>query len=266
MRKIQKVLLMSLIVVLLAGCNIGNQLHNRGGYNRVNNLMTQKEYESLTDEEKEEIEKLVESLDFDPNRTIDVINKALGSSIEDARSIAGALVRAGVRGVIRAELFEPEQGYTYRLEVESEENKIYIVSLTFPRWSWQEGKLVSVETIVDSETGEHIYDDGHVPVMSSPEPPDLSTFEFDVEKTVQVIQDVTNIDRDEILEAVYGFPRYSIKGAISAELVENAEEKLISVKILTEGNRYYIITFREYIDGYITWSFMDAETGEMLMG
>jgi len=232
----------------------------------VENIMTREEYNALTIEEKEELEEVLETINFDPNRTLNVINEALGSSISDARKVAGALIRVDVRGVIRAKLYEPEQGYTYRFEVESEDNKVFNVLLTFPRWSWQDGQTVSIEAIIDSETGENLYNDGHVPQQGPLEPPDLSTFEFDVEKTVQVIQDATNIDRDEILEAVYGFPRYSIKGAIGAELVENTEEKLISVKILTEGNRYYIITFREYLDGYITWSFMDAETGEMLMG
>ena len=260
MKRKRCILLLLALMVVVIGCN------NLGGYRRVENIITREEYDALTIEEKEELEEVLETINFDPNRTLNVINEALGSSISDARKVAGALIRVDVRGVIRAKLYEPEQGYTYRFEVESEDNKVFNVLLTFPRWSWQDGKTVSIEAIIDSETGENLYNDGHVPQQGPLEPPDLSTFEFDVEKTVQVIQDATNIDRNSILEVVYWFPRYNIKGAVSAELVEDTKEKLVSVKIKTEDSMYYIVNFWEYLDRYLYRGIMDVESGEMLTG
>ena len=97
---------------------------------------------------------LAEEVGFNWDNTVRVLNEAIGRTEIDAMIVAEVLDSAGVRGVIKAELPEREPGKALLMEVESEDNKLYVISLSLPDSS---NRVASVHNIKDVETEELIY-------------------------------------------------------------------------------------------------------------
>ena len=110
-----------------------------------------------------------ESITFDIENTIKVLQEALGRSTREAEGIADILMLAGVQGVRRAELLDSLELDTHfprgrpLLEIESEDNKIYHLHLTFlTSYGFENSRFYSIDRIIDLETGVWIYNDDDI--------------------------------------------------------------------------------------------------------
>jgi len=149
---IRKLILISLLVLLAAGCDMELQIHR----NDVEN--EEMEYSEVSDEDRELYLRIAEEAGFDWDSTVRVLDAAIGRQTDDALIVAVILGRAGVRGAIRAEMLEREPGQARFMEVESEDNRIYILGVTLPSPIFDNSNsFMGVVTIKDTETGELIY-------------------------------------------------------------------------------------------------------------
>ena len=116
------------------------------------------EYSVESDEDREIYLRIAEEVGFDWDSTVRVLDAAIGRQTIDALIVAEIIGCAGVRGVIRAEILEHEPGQPRYMEVESEDNRIYILGVTLPDPIFDNSnRFMGVVTIKDAETGELIY-------------------------------------------------------------------------------------------------------------
>jgi len=149
---IWKLMLISLLVLLAAGCDTEAQIQSNDGGN------DEMRYSEASDKNREIQLRLAEEVGFDWDNTVRVLDEAIGRQTIDARIVATALGQAGVRGAIRAEMLEHEPGQARYMEVESEDNRIYILGVTLPNPIFDNSnRFMGVVTIKDAETGELIY-------------------------------------------------------------------------------------------------------------
>jgi len=145
-------MLISLLVLLAAGCDTEDQIQ------RIDVGNDEMEYNEVSDKDREIYLRIAEEAGFDWDSAVRVLDTAIGRQTGDALIVAGRLGRAGVRGAIRAEILEHEPGQPWYMEVESEDNRIYIVGVTLPDPIFDNSKsFMGVDTIEDAETGELIY-------------------------------------------------------------------------------------------------------------
>ena len=149
---IRKLILLSLLALLVAGCDTEAQIQrNDGGDDEMR-------YSEVSDKDREIYLKIAEEAGFDWDNTVRVLDAAIGRQASDALIVAGRLGRSGVRGAIRAEMLEHEPRQARYMEVESEDNRIYIVGVTLPDPIFDNSNsFMGVVTIEDAETGELIY-------------------------------------------------------------------------------------------------------------
>ena len=149
---IWKLMLISLLVLLVAGCDTLAQTQRDDGGNE------ELEYSVESDEDREIYLRIAEEVGFDWDSTVRVLDAAIGRQTIDALIVAEIIGCAGVRGVIRAEMLEHEPRKARYMEVESEDNRIYIVCVTLPNPIFDNSNsFMGVVTIEDAETGELIY-------------------------------------------------------------------------------------------------------------
>ena len=111
-----------------------------------------------------------EQINFDWDKTVAVIRKALGTSDEEdskaeAMEVAYAFRQAGVRGATRAKWRNIPEFEEKVLEIKSEDKIIYHLTFTI---SLPSG-LNIIDAIIDPETGLVIYEESHDPDLIGPE-------------------------------------------------------------------------------------------------
>ena len=176
---IRKLIILCLLAFLLSGCDTykPSRGYERSGQTendsticryymesidiktpRDNGGSEQMDNSEVSEKNREISLRLAEEVGFNWDSTVRVLDEEIGRQTRDARILASALGRAGVRGVIRAELPERERGKAWYMEVESEDNRIYIIGVTLPDPIFDNSScFLSVVTIRDAETGELIY-------------------------------------------------------------------------------------------------------------
>jgi len=90
--------------------------------------------------------------DFDVEHTARVLQEVLNHPVTEDGDIIGAIKDAGIRGVTRAELSEPQRGIGRALIIESEDNRIYRFHL-----SGSSNTRFLVDAIIDVESGKPVY-------------------------------------------------------------------------------------------------------------
>ncbi|MDR2600000.1 MAG: hypothetical protein LBC73_06955 [Oscillospiraceae bacterium] len=255
--------LLGLCTMLLLSCNVEAESNPSG--NNEKTIITNDGGNTDMDE------KVI----FDRENTINIIKTAIDRSDREVEQMVDLIESAGVRGAVRAQLLdslELDKRFPTpdpRLEIESEDNRIYHLYLSFrTRSGFDNNRMYVVARIYDIEGGFNVFNiEWNECGMFSDEADFIAKlFEdvvFDHENTVRVIQKALNIDERDAKSPLTMMARLGIRGVVNAQEVKDlsvAEDYRV-LDIVTEDNHHYrlILNFL-----YVISKAIDLETNETI--
>jgi len=215
-----------------------------------------------------------EKVVFDRENTVNLIKAAIDRSDREVEWMVDDLESVGINGAVRAQLLDSLEldkslpTNSARLEIESEDGRIYHMYLTFHHTSgFDNDRMYVVGRIFDVEKGLDIFNiEWEECGMSEAADAITDLFEevdFDYGNTVQIIQEALSIEERDAQTPLTRMASLGIKGVVNAREVEDSSvtegDRVLDIE--TEDNRHYRLILNRF---YVIRTVINLETNETI--